>query len=164
MVALTQRNKLGGRASFGHTSCLCTFPLSPGLAGIIRGEYQYTQNLLRLETRAGRGQSGTQLPPVVSGFLPMQTWASFLRQHPDQSYAAFLARGLQHSFRIGFNPSSPLWSEPTNRQSALLQDQVVDRMLVTEVAAGRLVDVSSPNGIHTSPLGLIPKPHQPNKF
>ena len=98
------------------------------------------------------------------GFLPMQTWAPFLRQHPDWSHAAFLARGLQRGFRIGFNPSSPLQFEPTNQQLALLQAQVVDRMLVTKVAVGRLVAVPSQSGIHISPLGLIPKPHQPNKF
>ena len=71
---------------------------------------------------------------------------------------------MQYGFRVGFDTSSPLQPAPTNMQLALVQGQVVDQMIAAEVAAGRLVAVLPPAGVHTNPIGLIPKPHQPNKF
>ena len=135
-----------------------------GAAGILHRRYRYTDDLLRLEAIARGGREAPQSLPMVSGFLPLDTWALFLASHPDRSYVAFLVRGMQYGFRVGFDASSPLWPAPTNMQSAFAQGQVVDQMMAAEVAAGRLIAVPSPAGVHTNPIGLIQKPHKPNKF
>ena len=51
--------------------------------------------------------------------------------------------------------------------SAIANPEVVDKYIAEEVGAGKLQAVTNPAEVaHTycSPLGIIPKPHQPGKF
>ena len=55
----------------------------------------------------------------------------------------------------------------TNHPSALTNLSVVDERVDAELTAGQLLGPISPQLIpfvHTSPLGLVQKPHQPNKW
>ena len=67
-------------------------------------------------------------------------------------------------FRVGFNPTSPLRSVTSNLPSARRQAEIVSKTIAAEVAAGRMDIAPSLAETHTNPIGLIPKPHQPNKF
>ena len=138
--------------------------LLSGAAGVSQGLYRYTDDLLLLEEQTPGRESVVQSFPTVTGFLPADAWAPFLAGHPDGRYAAFLSRGIQHGFRIGFNRASSLRSASSNRPSATHMPEVTGQMIATDIAAGRLSIAAVPENCHTSPLGLIPKPHQHNKF
>ena len=76
--------------------------------------------------------------------------------------------GLLNRFRIGYSCCrTQLRSHNTNHPSALANTKVVDDRIATELAAGRLQGPIPPHlvsVVHTSPLGLVPKTHQPNKW
>ena len=151
------------------TDVIChSTPPSPshpvGAAGLRQGSYRYTDDLLQLEAISQGREPVSQPLPTVSGFLPLDAWAPFLASHPDQRYAAFMRRGIQYGFRVGFNPASPIRAAAANMRSALDSTEVVQQMIESEVTHGRLAIAPSQLGTHTSPLGLIPKPHQPGKF
>ena len=98
------------------------------------------------------------------GFLPITEWEPFLASHPDQQFAAFLRRGITHGFRIGFNRATNLHRMEGNLRSVQQNPEVVDKYIKSEVLAGKLIVTQSGDNIHCSPIGIIPKPHQPGKF
>ena len=93
---------------------------------------------------------------------------SFLSSHPDRAFTSYILDGLTHGFRIGFERCNPLpHSCPLNHPSALANKTKVDEKIATELAAGRLYGPLPENlasQVHISPMGLVPKPHQLNKF
>jgi len=100
--------------------------------------------------------------------IEMDRLSVFLASHPDQAFAAYIHQGLTHGFRIGFNSSSTqLQSRSSNHPSALANGRVVQERIAPEVSAGRLYgpiasDVAP--HVHVSPMGLVPKAHQTNKW
>lgn len=149
--------------SIGLRPMLNVTQVSPaGAMGLRVNSYRYTDKLLSLEARAG--PSGTQL--VVEGFLPAAAWEPFLRSLPDQRLAAFLRRGIWHGFRIGFCPAQRLRQSRANLQSVILNPGVVSSYIEKEVSLGKLIRIAPAAAafIHTSPIGIIPKPHQPGKY
>ena len=88
----------------------------------------------------------------------------FLASHPNQRYAAFLRRGISYGFRIGFNPESNIRVASSNLQSVHCNETIVSQYLAKELAEGRLARAGALRGVHRSPIGVIPKPHQPCKF
>ena len=71
---------------------------------------------------------------------------------------------MTSGFRIGFQCSSKLSSLPQNMGSTHCSPEEVDRYIATEVASGGLRLARQDEYVHISPIGLIPKPHQPGKF
>ena len=71
-------------------------------------------------------------------------------------------------FKIGFSRQrSQLRSRGMNHPSAAANTRVVDERIATELAAGRLLGPLPPDlvpRVQVSPMGLVPKPNQPNKF
>jgi hypothetical protein len=100
----------------------------------------------------------------VAGVLPFQQWVPYLASHPDQAYAEFLRRGIWYGFRVGFNCSQPLKLAKRNYESALQQPSHAQCYIDEEVRAGRLRQLPGDSGAHWSPIGLVPKDHQPDKF
>ena len=151
-----------------HSECTPICPVLPvESCGIISGRYAYTNNLLALEAMGA--ESTSHLPPLrgaeVSGFLPATEWEPFLSSHPDQRFAEFIRRGIQFGFRIGFNRNQQLKLCKSNLQSTRQNEQQVDKYISEEAASGKLqthTNVSTP--FHWSPIGIIPKPHQPGKY
>ena len=98
----------------------------------------------------------------------MEKLASFLSSHPDRAFTSYILEGLTHGFRIGFDRCNPLpHSCPLNHPSALANKTNVDEKIAAELAAGRLYGPLPENlasQVHISPMGLVPKPHQLNKF
>ena len=128
-------------------------------ANIKGGRYVFIDQLLALES-----QSGPADPIFVSGFLPASSWEPFLSSLPDQRFASYIRRGIHSGFRIGFNRSQKLRSACKNHQSTNQLATQVNSYITTEVNAGKLKMIPSPTGIHTSPMGLIPKKNRPGKF
>lgn len=139
-----------------------SFP--PG--NVFAGQYRFMSKLLKLESctpkadiiRWPRGPT----PVRIDRLIP------FLAQHPDQVFAAFVFRGLSFGFHVGFNrQSTQLRSRGKNHPSSISNWATVDAHVQLEVGLGRLVGPVSPlfsHLIHTSPIGLIPKAHQLNKW
>jgi len=137
-------------------------------ANIVAGRYAYLQDLLEID----RCRDSATTPPVQWPVCPspihLENWEDFLNAHPDQQYAAYIRSGLASGFRIGFNRSAAtLKSYPTNHPSAMANARVVSDHIAAELQAGRLVGPLAPilcPLVKTSPLGLVPKSHQVDKW
>ena len=73
--------------------CLSTLP-SPLVSG-----YVYCDQLLALE-RVSTGMGGNP-PEYLCGMstpLQLSVWQNYLVYHPDQQFAQFILRGIQHGF------------------------------------------------------------------
>ena len=133
---------------------------------IVAGRYRYKQDLLLLAAHEA---------PIPSLFWPrcptpinVDLLISYLLSHPDQTFASYICTDLSNGFHIGFDHSStPLQSASRNHPSCLANPSVVENHIATEVSAGRLVgtiaDPLTPL-VHVSPLGLVPKSHQVERW
>ena len=122
-------------------------------------------------------QLETACPPVLDLRWPryhtpirVDRLLPFLASHPDQAFAAYIHvhHGLISGFRIGFSRSATqLQSRSSNHPSALANGNVVQERITAELEAGRLYG-PIPNHmvplVHISPMGLVPKAHQTNKW
>ena len=132
-----------------------------GGAAIQDNSYRYTDSLLALEAVAGPPPPS----PPVEGFLPLDAWSPLLSSHPDQRFAAFLRRGITHGFRIGADPAKPLRTRNLCLPSAADHADIISDRISEELASGKLHVPHSESSVrHISPIGVIPKPHQPGKF
>ena len=90
-----------------------------------------------------------------------------MESHTDKHFADYIIRGLVRGFRVGFvSRSKSLKVAPKNYPSATAQQSVVSECIETEVYLGRLVGLFPDHraaGVHVTPIGLIPKPHQKEK-
>ena len=141
--------------------CQYSFAFFTVAANLVNNQYTYFNNLLALEAQSG--VPGSTHMHII-GFLPIAAWEPFLCCYPDQRFAAFLRRGITSGFRIGFNQSSPLHTNHRNHSSVSRLASQVDAYIAEELAAGKLRRITQPIGIHTSPIGLIPKRNRPGKF
>ena len=140
--------------------------------GVRSGVYAYTAHLLLLQSRRPRGPE--RAVPAVSGWdhieCPMSAtiWEEQLTGHPDRVYCAYLVKGLQDGFRIGFNYEGHTCSGAVhNMQSVTSQACVVDEYLASEVKAGRVLGPVPPEqaqSLQVNRLGLVPKAHQTGKW
>ena len=132
--------------------------------------YRYTEDLLaseRLSCCLPPGES----PPCfhatagpIQGFLPLSEWEPFLATMPDSVFADYVRRGITHGFRIGYDRSKGSLSRcKSNLKSVHANHEAVCKYISAEVAEGKLKPTSKLTP-HCSPIGLIPKPHQPGKF
>ncbi len=98
---------------------------------------------------------------MASVHIPYQSCPTraFSAGTPDQCYASYMHKSIHEGFRIGFH--GPYTS---NHPSALSNPHVVQERLHTELAANRLLSPITSDQPHTSPLGLVPKAHQVNKW
>ena len=87
--------------------------------------------------------------------------------HPDREAVSFVPYGLQHGFRLGFQPSRSRKAAKSNKLSACQHPAVIDDYLATEVALHRMAgpfDSPSLPNLHVSSFGVIPKKGQPRKW
>ena len=99
--------------------------------------------------------------------LNVAEFARVLSRHPDREAVSYVLNGLQHRFRLGFQPSRRLKSAKSNKLSARQHPAVIDRYLATEVALHRVAspfDSPPPPNLHVSSLGVISKKGQPGKW
>ena len=87
---------------------------------------------------------------------------------PDQAYAAFIRQGLSQGFRIGCSTATThLISRCKNHPSAHDRTTAVDERILSELSAGRLHGPIPPPQkalVHISSIGVVLKPHQPDKW
>lgn len=106
-------------------------------------------------------------PVSVVSPLNVTEFARDLSGHPDREAISYVLNGLQHGFRLGFQPSRRFKSAKSNKLSARQHPAVIDDYLATEVALHRLagpVDSPSLPNPHVSSFGVIPKKSQPGKW
>ena len=143
--------------------------LSLPWCNIVKGRYKYTPDLLALESSQpalAQSSAGELRQPRQEAHLTR--WRYYLDRHPDQEYAQFVWRGLVEGFRVGFDPAlcTPR-SAKHNLPSARDHPNLVAAYIQDERREGRLVGPLASQEqalVHTSPIGLIPKPHQVGKW
>ena len=66
--------------------------------------YPYTSHLLTLESRRPTAREMVVPEQWRSVRTPLQPgeWGKCLARHPDEEYQAYLMRGMQEGFRVGF--------------------------------------------------------------
>ena len=141
----------------GHAQC------SLPAANIRQGHYQYTPDLLHLATTSSRAPY--QSWQLYRSPIRLDLMAPFLNSHPDQAFASYIHMGLLMGFRIGNTQDrAQIRCRHTNHPSALNNKTVVDDRIAAELTAGRQLGPHLTPFVHTNPLGLVPKPHQSNKW
>ena len=135
---------------------------------MVVGTYKYTAELLELEA-ATPPSATTYQQPAHSNLSQCvkEAWEPYLAALPDQRFAAFMRRGFRDGFRISVDRSLGLQSSTTNMPSAVANTEIVDKYIAEEVRAGNLqliTDAEKQTETHCSPIGMIPKPHQPGKY
>ena len=131
-------------------------------------QYKYTSDLMSLDHN-NAGPSYLPHPPQRAGPIPpISAWLPFLESHPDKSFSHYITKGLTTGFRVGFDPTLVTLRQ-SNRNHVSVRDnpQTVSDYLQLECQLGRLNGPFQPKqvpGVHCSPMGIIPKPHQPGKW
>ena len=134
------------------------------LMGILpHNGYRYTWDLVTLEQRRpcssticswSVGPSPVILPALLPG----------LHSHPDQDFSRYIYNGLANGFHIGFDRSARIKPNYRNHPSSLDAPVVIETRISDELQQGRIIGPICPTvEVHTSPLGLVPKPHS-DKF
>ena len=102
----------------------------------------------------------------ISTPLHLRKWEELLQSYPDREFAQYIVAGLREGFRIGFNRDARLKSCTHNMLSATQFPQVIDNYLSQELALERIAVVLQDlvPTVHTSPFGVIPKKHKPEKW
>ena len=105
---------------------------------------------------------------VIRTLLILPAWEKGLRGHPDPTYRGYLLDGLEHGFRIGFDPqATSCRSAEKNMPSVKKNEKVVAERLATEVGLGRVIGPLTKTEfpqVQISRFGVIPKHHQPGKW
>ena len=135
-------------------------------ANISNGAYVYRNDLHTLDSFRGRLSAARW--PVFSSPFRLENWSPAFLSHPDKQFVAYIRTGLLEGFRIGFNREvTSLHSRAHNHPSAAANPALVSESIAAEVAKGRLVGPIPEHLVplvKISPLGLIPKPHQVNRW
>ena len=135
------------------------------MGNITHGRYQYLGDLLALEA------TGTGLGP--SNFIPatplsFPAWEDSLRAHPDKLFVNYIMSGIKSGFHIGADRSLlQLKKGPGNMSSVRQQPRMVETHIAEEVRTRHLIGPLPAHLVpfcHSSPIGLIPKPHHPGKW
>ena len=85
------------------------------------GPYEYTRDLLALD--GARQRELKSVHPELRGiYSPLSDrlprWERALADHPDETFARYVLRGLRAGFRVGFDHAFSLVSAGRNMQSA----------------------------------------------
>ena len=142
-----------------------------GHLNIVNGKYRYYEDLSQLASaRLLEGSLSSSQLGLVCGPCPLNLDAllSDLATHPDQRFARFNINGAQFGFRIGFQRDRVCLRTATNNHpSTLANCNVVDEHIAGELRAGWLIGpipLQLAWFVHCSPMGLVPKSHQIDKW
>ena len=93
-------------------------------------------------------------PPACKINTPLNTknWQHCLSPHPNHNLVQYFIDGISNGFRIGIStPVQALQSANKNLQTALLQPQVVDQYLQSELTLQRISGPFPANPMSRSP-------------
>ena len=99
--------------------------------------------------------------------LKLAAWQEALASHTDAPFSHYIIQGISRCFHIGAVRSVHLQSSHSNLPSVHQYPQLVEKQIQAEREAGRMLGPLPPHLaclVKTSPIGLIPKPHQPGKW
>ena len=95
-------------------------------------------------------------------------WQQALAAQPDKAFARYILSGMRHGFLIGADRTClSLRPGPGNFPSVLQHPDLVKAHIAAEIEEGRLMGPVPGHLVplcHCSPIGLIPKPHQPGRW
>ena len=135
------------------------------LGGIVAGRYKHWADLQALEATAS-GMGPKCFRPATP--LDKRAWRQALEHHPHRQFVDYLLAGMQYGFHIGAQRSCIIKAARTgNLPSVQQHPHLVAKHLADEIAAGRILGPLPPHLARLcqiSPMGLIPKPHQPGKW
>ncbi|KAL9977320.1 hypothetical protein ACROYT_G014710 [Oculina patagonica] len=105
----------------------------------------------------------SQLSPPTPINIPKL--ASYLHDHPNQSFVQYLLSGFSHGFKIGYSgPWAP--QEFPNLPSAKENPSIIDKNMLKEVSLGHtacpFLSPPFPN-FQVYPIGAIPKKHSSDR-
>ena len=131
------------------------------------GQYFFTSHLMALDAcRPTQGGAATCVDSCSTGNpLNVAEWVIMLKDHPDESHAQYIVKGIREGFRIGFNRHYLCCPAIANLSSQV--PQVILEHLQKEVDLGRMSCFptgAEPKGVHISPIGAIPKKNKPSKW
>ena len=138
-------------------------------SGMLRdNSYEYMEDLLALDLYRPRATANT--PEFILDYnaqspLNQSEWAVLLTDHPDHSFVAYILRGIQEGFCIGFNRQHQLGTSPGNRPS--LVPNIITEYLWRELSLGCMIKLPPyicPHNLHTNPIGIIPKKNKSGKW
>ena len=133
---------------------------------VVGGQYVYMRDLQQLEALTGPAATAAGRPCHSPLLLP--AWQSALAMHPDKAFRDYILHGLEFGFHIGFDRTAcSLRAAKRNMSSCRANPQQVDRYVQDELAANRIIGpipIALRHGCHISPIGIIPKPHQPGRW
>ena len=132
------------------------------MSNLFKGKYRYTADLLALENNTSNPIQGRQ----IASPLQLQAWQEGLASYPDQTFAAFLLRGIANGFRIGVPSSFTNTPVHRNLRSAQEHPEIIQEYLDREEALGRIqrIEVTGADRFQVSPCGVIPKKSRPDKW
>ena len=123
------------------------------------------QDLLALEATA-TGLGPQCFTPTTS--LDSQAWQRVLKGHPDKDFVAYILVGISHGVHVGADRSKAIRSSKEgNLPSVRQHPALVQEHVAAERADRKLLGPLPPplaEACQVSPIGLIPKPHQPGKW
>ena len=99
--------------------------------------------------------------------LQLEHWVSALEHHPDNELRAYLLKGIENGFKVGFDYAHPLTTSARNMTSAINHPSVVHEYLDKECVEGRVLGsmpTATAANIQINSFGVIPKKHQENKW
>ena len=99
--------------------------------------------------------------------LVVDAWRQALASHPDTVFASYIVSGLSRGFRIGYDYiKAKARRSRRNMKTAKANAAVIDSYLQEECAAARIScpDEDRAAEAHVSPMGVIPKAHQPGRW
>ena len=73
-------------------------------------------------------------PVSVVSTLNVSQFTLDLAGHPDRQAVNYVLEGLEHGFRVGFQPAHRLRAAKRNKPSAFQNPQIIDDYLANEVA------------------------------
>ena len=138
--------------------------LGAGIGNVEGGQYRYLQDLLSLEATA-TGRSLAVFRPATP--LALAALERALAGHPDQHFSRYILASIAKGIHIGADRSMELHTNMKNLPSVRQHPVLVEAHIKAEVEAGRMLGPLPPylaSMEQTSPIGLIPKPHQPGKW
>ena len=122
--------------------------------------YHYMKDLMCLSEH-----SVTPTPSVdyrlaaIQSPLHLATWKEKLKLYPDQDFAQYVTRGIEHGFWIGVKGVLQSSTSPKNMVSVSRNGYVVDTYLQDELTKGSMIGPFPPSSalnIHVNRIGVIP--------
>ena len=131
---------------------------------VYEGKYLYLDHLQALDACRPQRSRGVLLRWEDRASTPLKLcqWSHELADHPDKAYVQYLLQGIERGFRIGFNRAQPLHSASSNMPTR--NPEVIYDYIDRELSLGRIRQCPVVCGVHSSPIGVIPKKNKPGKW